>query len=51
MLAAATGLDGVLTATATALGLHALTTAATESELAERLLHESGDNVGHFWFI
>ena len=31
--------------------LHALAAAATESELAESLLHESGDNVRHFWFI
>jgi len=39
------------TPTVTATGLHALATATTESELAESLLHESGDNVRHFWFI
>lgn len=26
-------------------------TASTESELAESLLHKSGDKIGHFWFI
>ena len=50
MLAAAAGLDGVLTAT-TALGLHRLTAAATESELAESLLDKAGDKGRHFWFI
>jgi hypothetical protein len=35
----------------TATRLHALAAATTESELAESLLHESGDNVRHFWFI
>ena len=47
---AATRLDGVLAA-ATALGLHALAATATESELAESLLDESGNHGGHFWFI
>ena len=43
----------VLTSTTAvpATGLHALATATTESEFAESLLYESGDNVGHFWFI
>ena len=50
VLAAASGLDGVLTAT-TALGLHCLTAAATESELAESLLDKARDKGRHFWFI
>ena len=50
VLAATASLDGVLTA-ATTLGLHRLTTTATESELAESLLNKARYHGGHFWFI